>query len=709
MSSRSTGSPLEGRPTPPSGVEPDVVVSRRRSFLPALLFLLIFSCAFGALEWREHFYFLQDDNRDHFLPFFARALETLRHGEIGQMDYYQSLGLPLLSNGLSSVLSPLPYVALVVSEQVFGHPFAGIDVLVVFYFLIGGFGFIYLAHQMSLSSGAALFAASAWCLLPFNVYVCASWVSFAPLVAFLPWVVGLLLAGSSRRWLAVATLQAGVLLLFLLAGFIQWFVYAVVFALSLASLLWLRRRRICLVEDGVSPFRALLSGLALVGVIGLPLLLPMWHQTTVSAERAQALSYSTFASEAFRPVAWLNGTLFPFARLSAADPGRTFVEVASPVSLPHTGYVTIGLGLVALIAVARRRVPESRRRVLIAFFVLAACAAAWTLGWIAPLVYFVPVLNRFRWLFKVQAFVGFFIVAVGAAGLDMAADRIQSRRRRLAFVSAAIILNVVALMHLNLLHRYRGFFEHLDPVPLTEPLAAAPLSGRFLSIGWHGGVGGQGMTTASLGFDYASLWGLHNFGGYDPLMPKANYLATLGLNYAASYRRPVESLPFSYLRQWSVRYYIVKRDKIDAYEGGLLAQGAKTWRDDPERRVYYDPGGKPLIFWSRTGDDTGIDYQFEGNRVVVMSAIGEDAPLTFSLLFSPFYEALVDGIPVGIRATQIGQMELTAPAGRHRIEIRYSDPYFALGLNLAGLGLAMLGGILVVHRALARRRSARHP
>ena len=225
--------------------------------------------------------------------------------------------------------------------------------------------------------------------------------------------------------------------------------------------------------------------------MGLPLLLPMWHQTTVSAERASALDYSAFASEAFRPAAWLNGMFFPFARLSPADSGRTFAEVASPVSLPHPGYVTIGLGLVALIAVARRRVPESDRRVLIAFFVLAACAAAWTLGWIAQLVYLVPVLNRFRWLFKLQAFVGFFIVAIGAAGLDLAANRLRSRRRRLAFVSAAIILNVVALMHLNLSHRNRGFFEHLDPVPLTEPLAVAPPSGRFLSIGWRAGVGGR--------------------------------------------------------------------------------------------------------------------------------------------------------------------------------------------------------------------------
>ena len=172
-----TGSPLEDPPTPPSGIEPEAVVSARRSILPALLFLLVFSCSFGALEFHEHFYFLQDDNRDHFLPFFARALETLRHGEIGQVDYYLSLGLPLLSNGLSSVLSPLPYAALVVSEMALGHPFAGIDVLVFFYFLSGGFGFIYLARQMNLSSGAALFAASAWCLLPFNVYLSTSWVS----------------------------------------------------------------------------------------------------------------------------------------------------------------------------------------------------------------------------------------------------------------------------------------------------------------------------------------------------------------------------------------------------------------------------------------------------------------------------------------------------------------------------------------------------
>lgn len=683
-------------------------MSRRRSCLPGLLFLLILSCSFAALEWHEHFYFLQDDNRDHFLPFFARALETLRHGEIGQVDYYLSLGLPLLSNGLSSVLSPLPYGALVASERAFGHPFAGIDVLVFVYFLIGGFGFIYLARQMNLSSGAAIFAASAWCLLPFNVYVSASWVSFAPLVAFLPWMVGLLLAGFSRGWFEIAILQSGLQLLFLFAGFIQWFIYAVVFEVALVSLLWFQLRRNRPREDGASPLRALLAGLAIVGVLGLPLLLPMWHQTTVSAERARALDYSKFASEAFRPAAWLNGIFWPFSRLSAVDSGRTFAEVASPVSLPHPGYMTMGLGLIALIAVARRRVPESSRSVLIAFFVLAACAAAWTLGWIAPLVYLVPVLNRFRWLFKLQAFVGFTLVSVGAIGLDLAANRIRAGRRRLVFVSSAILLNVVALLHLNLSHRYRGFFEHLDPVPLSEPLAAAPLSGRFLSIGWRGGVGGRAMTAASLGFDYASLWGLHNFAGYDPLMPMANYLATLGLNYEASYRRPVESLPFSYLRQWSVRFYVVKRDKVDAYEGGLLAQGMRTWRDDPERRIYYDPGGKPLVFWSRTGDDTGIGYRFEGNRVVATSASGEDAPLTISLLFSPFYEALVDGIPVGISATRSGQMELTAPGGRHRIEIRYSDPYLVLGLNLAGLGLAILGGVLVLRSARARRPSARH-
>ena len=67
--------------------------------------LVILGAFFAALELKAPYYFLQDDNRDYSLPLWVGSARALAAGELGEFNFYQSLGMPLLSSGQSSASS----------------------------------------------------------------------------------------------------------------------------------------------------------------------------------------------------------------------------------------------------------------------------------------------------------------------------------------------------------------------------------------------------------------------------------------------------------------------------------------------------------------------------------------------------------------------------------------------------------------------------
>ncbi len=671
---------------------------RAVALVAASLGLLFVSLA--VLEAVHPYYFFEDDNRDHLLPFFLVAYRTLGTGELAQIDFHQALGMPLLANGISSVLSPLPYLAIAAGRTLFGHDSAAIEILVAMYFAIGAAGSVFLGRRLHLSDAAVLFGTVTWICNPFLVYLSVSWVTLCPLVAFLPWIMGFSLAlrdgVTARRLTGLVAAHLGLLF----AGFVQWFVYAVLFELAVHVLLALRDRRRG--EPRLPALAGIVGVLGVVFVLGLPLLLPMWHQTTLSVERSEPLRLDVYLSQPFPVGAWLNGVVAPWTRWFDRT-GADFVELASPVGLSHVGYLSL---LLIPLALRRRASGVRDDGPWLAFGLLAGLALLWAFGIVARPIYWIPVLNRFRWSFKLLALANFFLCWLAAAGLQR---WLATRRPNTAalLAPALVLLQFANLLVLNATHDHRGFRRHTDPVPLAEPRVADFGADRVASIGRPPLRVDNLRTVGRLGFDYASFFGIYSFSGYDPLMTKANSSATRGLNYEASWNGPPERLPVALLRQWNVRWYAVPRTANDFYAAALLAYGLELVETRNDRVLYRDDAALPLASWSAGGEpaEGPLVAHYRGNSLFIAADLPRAASVTARLLSSPFYDATIDGERVGWRENPLGQFVIDVPAGKHEIRLRYSDPYFRLGATTALLSIALgaLGLIVWRNRGSLRR------
>jgi hypothetical protein len=661
-----------------------------------VVFVAGFAAFFAALQAKAPYYFLQDDNRDYTLPLWVESTRSLlERGQVGQFNFYQSLGMPLLSGGQSGGLNPATYLAVSASQLLLGHPYGAIDAAVLLYFSIGGLGWLYLGSRLKLSPFAGLFAAVTWCFGAFTVYVTVSWILMAPLVAWLPWTVGLLLSLYHAPRLRTLVALSAVHALLFFAGYVPWLILLAVFEPALVvAMLWQDRKRHAV---DISPGRRLswLLPLPLLSAaFSAPLLLPMWHQMKESAYRSGAMDFVSFAHEVARPAVLLNGALAPFWRLySTKGTTNGFLELASPPAVTHFGYLALAAVLLPL---ARRWAPKGDRAATRAFALLGALALVWAMGWLTPVLWRTPVLNRLRWPFRLLAFALFFLAGLAAAGFDAWRARVGSRwRERLAVL--AIGIHAVNLAAVNLAHDRHGFFQHSDPVPLRAPSYVAASKGRVLAMGLLASFGGNGPTADSVGFDYATLFRIFQFAGYETMMPLRNAVATGWLNHAmpvptgSSYVGPPQDLPIAYLRLWGVRWYTVTPWMLAVYQPVLERNGMVWIASTPGAVVFRDDAARPLAFWTSTGRDDGLLWHADAGGLSIESQGAADDEITLAFLSNPFFEARIDGRRLDLGRNRLGQVTFPVSRGRHVVRVAYADPYLTLGLLVAACGVVLAG------------------
>ena len=125
-----------------------IAADRGIGWIATLAALAVVAAFLFSLELAHPYYFLQDDNRDMTLPFYALAARTLAAGDVAQYNFFQALGTPLLATGQAGVLNPAVYLAIAGSRVLFGHVFAAIDLLVAAYFVAGAAGMLFLASGL---------------------------------------------------------------------------------------------------------------------------------------------------------------------------------------------------------------------------------------------------------------------------------------------------------------------------------------------------------------------------------------------------------------------------------------------------------------------------------------------------------------------------------------------------------------------------------
>ena len=705
----------------------------RRSW-PLLLLLAAVVGVLLLMEGKNPYYFLQDDNRDMFLPMFTHAFDALKNGQLALYDFHQFLGTPDLAIGQTGVMYPPMYAAIGASLLLFGHVFAGIDLLVCFHLVVGAAGMYFLVRTLDLSRTAACFAGFSWALCSYVVYFGDSWVVYTALAAWLPF----LLAGAARMLRKpgpgpTAILVAAGTILFLV-GYPQNFLYGILFEILFLLLLAASGY-----AGEVGRLRALKRVLPWYGLVFTattvacaPLLLPMLEQMSISASRSAVLPYNAFTQGGALVKDVWKGLIDPFTQGVSLNSAQLYSFVGRPLLVMAMIAFLLGAARFARALAPRAFAPESASataegRPLLAIWIasvpLAVFGFLWaTNTWIAPLLYMVPILNRFRWPQRLLVFCLFFLILLGAAGMQVLIDRAllwksdDTTGRKphgwipwQQLVAAGSILLILGLQVYDLSHLYLDYPRKVlktmsEPLPLSEPFAATIGSERLASVGFDIGTAWSART---LGYNYAAQWGLYHFAGYETFVSQDNSSHTLGLNYDAMLGRnggaaaEISADMLAKLRVWGVRWYVAPAGKPSAW----LAAMVPTASDD-YRILYRDDRAVPMAFVleGTEAQADGVDLEIGTNALTVRTDRAAASTVVVTFLANAGFSLTVDGVPQTLASDEYGRMTYEASAGRHVARITYRNRNFERGLwILLGGALALGAGVLVRRRRRLRK------
>ncbi|NLO90605.1 MAG: hypothetical protein GX410_01250 [Elusimicrobia bacterium] len=647
--------------------------------LQLLALALVALGLFWLLQARRPYYFLQDDNRTLALPSAVHISRTLAEtGSIQQYNFHQFLGYPVLAS--SAALYPPVYAAAFLSKTLLGHAYGTMDILVLLHLLAAALGAFLLFSYLGLRGPAPWFSGLAWGFCPFVVYVGASWWVVSLAAAFFPFLLLLTLRllrrpdWLSALWLALAQV------LFLVGGYPQYFVYALVLELPTALALEFMARRamsgravaassaweFLLSNQGAFKYYLLAGGAALL--LAAPYLLPLLDAVVQSADRSRAFSFADFSIYNLSAISWLKGIVYP-----APSPLRS--NLLSNFSLPelsYIGYVPLALAVLAFYRMCVRKRDGGPYGVYPVAFAAAIFCWLWAAGTFNFAEYLLPVLNRLRWHFKILLFVDFYLILAASAALFW----LWTLKPRLAWALAALhVLNISALFWWG---PAPVFSLHTETPPLSEPLSGRLREGRIFTAGFDPL---ELRSAQTLGFNYATLSRLSHFAGYDVLVPQANKLLTLNLGRDGGAVRPPADDTLSYLRKWGVRWYVLSYPVSGPFKRFAERARLSPVSRGEGRAVFEDKAALPMVWrMERNGTMRELESHISGNFWDIATQDAQAGCLRVNTLYNSSFLVRPAGAILGPSSN--GQTEVCYPAGTGTLRLYYSSPSFRTGVRL---------------------------
>jgi hypothetical protein len=669
--------------------------------LYSLLLLCILLGVLLLIEYHHPYFFLQDDNRDSYLPYFIHNYKSLLSGELAFYNFHQFLGHPSLATGQAATLYPITYLSVFLSNLIFGHYFAAVDIQVIIHLMIGALGSYKFIKFLGCDSKAALFAGLTWSLSSFIVYASDSWLIVATVAACFPWMLLF-----SFRIYKVPSLRTNIYavlirLCLVYSGQMQYLIYSVIFEF-LTTLLYVLYGSLP-AEKRANTFRFLktyIEGYTYVFILSLPLLLPMWHLTSASAQRSDKLPFAVYFSQYFPTDQLLKGLFYPFLQVNET----IYASWRNMINLSHIGYLPLFIIAIGLIERVLVKSTKKNSVKLSVFMWPALIAFLWSTNFVFNLVvYGIPMLNRFRWPFKLIFYFDFYLIIIAALLLSHIIMRVtwkETTKRILFYIILGLQIFNFVFLYTEM--PYKAFGErHADNLPLVEKFQSELINGRIISLGFDTwtptpGSNHEYLTAPTLGFNYATLWGLDYFAGYNILLPLDKMKATLGLNFVAIIPSD-KPIPVEYLRKAAVKWYIVPIFKADEYATKFSLHGIAKKYEDENRAIFYDSKAYPMVFNSK--GESIEDYQTKTNSIEVITNYQQDELISFNYMYDSFFEGFIDGEKTNLTPTSDIHFTISVPQGKHQILIKYKDPYFIAGIYAVAAFL-----MLIIIRVILRRR-----
>ncbi len=207
-------------------------------------------------------------------------------GRLAEINFYQYGGSPFIEQGQSAVLYLPSYLCVTLAKYVSGSALWTIEWMMGTAFNRGARSVLYsLLRSWRIEPLIAAFGGLLWILCPFVLILSSNWEAVVYIVCYMPWI---LLA--TDRLLKEPNFKSGCFLafpvgLFLLTGAVQFLAYVLLFAGIYG---YFGFRELSRDIQARALFYALLAAV-LDFIVVIPVLLPLMHDSQISAHRGSAM------------------------------------------------------------------------------------------------------------------------------------------------------------------------------------------------------------------------------------------------------------------------------------------------------------------------------------------------------------------------------------------------------------------------------------
>jgi len=130
--------------------------------------------------------------------------------------------------------------------------------------------------------------------------------------------------------------------------------------------------------------------------------------------RNKPLDFKTFSECSYNILLWLYGMFYPFLDASPVDfPEGLWIHLHNT---SHTGYVSLFFIVICMVKLYKNKNPGNYRLYIYSFSIPCIISFLWAVGSLNRIIYLLPLLNRFRWPFKLNLFTDFYLVLLAAMG-----------------------------------------------------------------------------------------------------------------------------------------------------------------------------------------------------------------------------------------------------------------------------------------------------
>ena len=695
-----------------------------RHWYDYLAVALTIAAFLSILELIYPLYFFKNDNIDSYVCVYKYAFESLTKGDVALYNFHQFLGTPFFAQGQNGSVYLPALISVFLSESLFTSAHYSVEISMFIHLMIAGVSMYRLCEKLSVKRTVSFIASVSWALNSFTIYEGRVWLIVVIASAWLPLMIcttlNLIDNGNLRTYLLAAIPRA----IFFYGGHPQFWTYAVIFEFLFFSLLTVITYYRNKLQIRTILFRYVISYIPTT-LICLPLLLPMWKVMSTSSSRSAALDVESFLAHNYDIRSLLIGILFPFMQIDGFEAKNTFEEIA--INASHYGYVLFFATVFFIIMTfrsLRNGKKEPINNIALASLSSLIIGVLWECSkTVNRLIYFIPILNRFRWPYKLNIEVMFFAVLLGAVCLNCLTKNLKAKRMPLISITliGVTILNF-AFLYMVIPPKYHGVRVEGDYTAHHEYYELLS-DKRYVSIGFpqwtfNEDLSQEPASVEELNFNTATYFGLENYSGYD-VMSSQNEFEENGefelIPLTGSICNPTDAF-IDHMRQLGVSIYLVSDyAHFDQYneesftrEAGnpeiteyLLDHGMTELYSEGTVTVFSDPEALFPVYYISDNMPIAAQYSIGTNDLIIETPDSfEGGTIHINYNYNDNFAGLIDGQKADIELQEdLNTMLIDVPEGAHTIRIEYKDRLLMTGVAICIAGLVIfIGTSLVIKR-----------